>query len=74
MSWANMVSVIDCSAREIVNWEMSNSCGIEGALAVVEEVVLERLATGVHVSIPAGQASGAPQLDRTSPRPSLSSA
>ncbi len=40
------MSVIDCCTREIVSWNLSNSCRTDEALAAVEQAVLERLPAG----------------------------
>ena len=46
VSWAYLVSVIDCCTREIVGWNLSHRCRTEDALAAVEQAVLARLPRG----------------------------
>ena len=46
VSWAYLVSVIDCCTREIVGWNLSHRCRTDEALAAVEQAVLERLPEG----------------------------
>jgi putative transposase len=46
VSWAYLVSVIDCCTREIAGWNLSHRCRTEDALAAVEQAVLERLPQG----------------------------
>jgi putative transposase len=45
-----LVCVIDCYTREIVGWNLSHRCRTEDALAVVEQVVLNRLPVGSRVA------------------------
>src|SRR5260370_37118853 len=43
VSWAYLVSVIDCCTREIAGWNLSHRCRTEDALAPAGQAVLERL-------------------------------
>jgi len=50
VSCAYLVSVIDCSTREIVGWNLSHRCRTEEALDAVEQAVLDRWPAGSRES------------------------